>query len=245
MTICGGYVSRVAQSILYPIIVTRCGGRFRSRVEFWDLYFMKPGAPQSYKMSFSTGGLFLNESLEVARLHREDEDWRDTITRALGEGAASLPKAASRRRTLREIANRISTLTRDELDFFTTDADRLEQQALLWLSTCRAYRFVREFAIEVIRERYLSYQLDLPLEAFDTLLDAKAEWDEGLAAINLSTRLKLRQILFRIMREAGVISEEGKIQTYYLSTRLHHLIAENRPADLAIYPGVSVSGGGK
>ena len=204
---------------------------------------MKTGAPQSYKMSFSTGGLFLNESLEVARLHREDEAWRDTIARALGEGAASLPKAASQRRTLREIANRISVLTSDELDFFTTDADRNEQQALLWLATCRAYRFVREFAIEVVRERFLSYQLDLHLETFDTLLDAKAEWDEGLAGISRSTRLKLRQILFRIMREAGVISGEGRIQAYYLSTRLNRLIADNSPADLAIYPGVSVDGG--
>jgi predicted exporter len=65
------------------------------------------------------------------------------------EGANSLPKAASQRRTLREISNRISTLTQDELDFFIAEADRAEQQALLWLATCRAYRFVREFAVEV------------------------------------------------------------------------------------------------
>lgn len=197
---------------------------------------------KSYKMSFSTGGLFLNESLEVARLHRDGEPWVATIARALEEGATSLPKAASRRRTLREISNRISTLTSEELDFFIADADRTEQQALLWLATCRAYRFVQEFAIEVIRERFLSYQLDLHPESFDTVFDAKAEWDEGLAGISRSTRLKLRQVLFRMMREAGVISEERQIQTYHLSARLKRLIAEARPADLAIYPGISVDG---
>tara|TARA_R110002110_G_scaffold85816_4_gene223694 strand:- start:28225 stop:28638 length:414 start_codon:yes stop_codon:yes gene_type:complete len=134
-------------------------------------------------------------------------------------------------------------LTLDELDFFTADADRTEQQALLWLSTCRAYRFVREFAVEIIRERFISYQLDLHLESFDIFFDAKAEWDEGLAGISLSTRLKLRQILFRMLREAGVISAGGQIQTYYLPNRLKSLIAEKNPADLLIYPGISIDGG--
>ena len=44
---------------------------------------MKTGASQFYKMSFSAEGLLLNESLEVAHLHHEDEAWPDTIARAL------------------------------------------------------------------------------------------------------------------------------------------------------------------
>ena len=58
---------------------------------------------QPYKMSFATGGLLLNESVEVARLHVPTEAWDVTLQRALEEGVTSLPKAASRRRTLREI----------------------------------------------------------------------------------------------------------------------------------------------
>ena len=162
--------------------------------------------PQPYKMSFATGGLFLNESLEVARMHVSTEAWDTTLQRALEGGVTSLPKVASRRRTLREIVNRISTLDDEELDYLVQEADRQDQQALLWLATCRAYRFVREFATEVIHERFLSFQLDLPLESFDVLLAAKAEWDEGLAGVSPTTRAKLRQVLFRMMREASVIS---------------------------------------
>jgi hypothetical protein len=197
---------------------------------------------QSYKMSFSTGGLFVNESIEVAKLHRDDETWKQTITRALEEGAASLPKAASQRRTLREIANRVSTLSSDELAFLIEDADRQEQQSILWLATCRAYRFVREFAVEVIREKYLSYQMDLPLESFDIFYNAKAEWDDGLAEISKSTQLKLRQIMFRMMREAGVISEDNQIQTAYLTPRLKLMIEEHNAAELAVFPGISYEG---
>jgi len=198
--------------------------------------------PQPYKMSFGTGGLMLNESVEVARIHTAGEPWEDTIRRALGKGTTTLPKAASNRRTLREISNRLLTLTDAERGFLIDHADRADRQALLWLATCRAYRFIREFAVEVIRERYLSYQYDLPLESFDILLDAKAEWDDHLASLTSSTRLKLRQVLFRIMREAGVISQAGQIQAALLSTELKTLIEEQAPGDLVVFPGMSVDG---
>jgi len=165
-------------------------------------------AALTYKMSFVTGGLFLNESIDVARMHAHGATWEETIRRALEQGVSSLPKAASRRRTLREIVNRISTLDDEELTYLVEDADRQDQQALLWLATCRAYRFVREFATEVIHERFLSFKLDLPLESFDVLFEAKAEWDEGLNGISATTRAKLRQVLFRMMREANVIPQK-------------------------------------
>lgn len=197
---------------------------------------------QAYKMSFSTGGLFLNESIVVAGLHVAGEIWAATVDRALSEGAASLPKAASQRRTLREICNRLAALTDEERGFLLHNADRSDQLALLWLATCRAYHFVREFAIEVLRERYLSFQLDLPLDSFDILFETKAEWDEGLAKISASTRAKLRQVMFRMMREANVISAEGRILSAYVSPRLKNLIEDFDRRDLLIFPGLSAAG---
>lgn len=203
---------------------------------------MSSAAP-TYKMSFVTGGLFLNESIEVARMHNPGEAWDETIRRALEHGVSSLPKAASRRRTLREIVNRISTLGEEELSFLLEEADRQDQQALLWLATCRAYRFVREFAAEVIHERFLSFKLDLPLETFDVLFEAKAEWDEGLNGISATTRAKLRQVLFRMMREANVITPESRILAAYVSPQLAAMLARNCPSDLDLFPGLSVNGG--
>jgi hypothetical protein len=197
---------------------------------------------QDYQMSFTTGGLFLNESLTVAQLHVEGEPWQKTVTRAMEQSATSLPKTASNRRTLREISNRLRALTRDERSFLLDGADRTDQQALLWLATCRAYRFVREFSVEVIRERHLSYQMDLPLVSFDILFEAKAEWDEGLEALSPSTRLKLRQILFRMMREAGILSNKNRIQVAILSPRLKAMIEDANLAELAIFPGALVDG---
>jgi hypothetical protein len=194
-----------------------------------------------YLMSFSTGGLFINESVELAALHREGEVWKTTLDRAIERGLATLPKAASKRRTLREIANRISCLSAIEREFLISQADRQEQQALLWLATCRAYRFIHEFAVEVVRERHLSWRLELGQEAFDVFFGAKAEWDESLAAISKSTQQKLRQVLYRMMREAGLLSEDGHIQTIYLSPRLKSLIVQADPEGLEVFPGRDVA----
>ena len=197
---------------------------------------------QKYKMSFSSGGLFINESVEIARLYVKVGSWAYARSEAVDSATTMLPKEASQRRTVREIFNRVSCLTNYELNYLVDEADRCEQCALLWLATCRAYRFIREFAVEVIRERYLGYRLDLPLEQFDIFLDAKAEWDEHLSGLSQTTRLKLRQIMFRIMREAGVIDDQRKIQKAILSKRLTSLIAEKSAADLDIFPGATAEG---
>ena len=191
-----------------------------------------------YLMSFGTGGLFINESLTVARLHLPGEEWELTLERAIADGATTLPKAASNRRTLREICKRIGSLTDQERNFLTEEADRPDQEAMLWLTMCRTYLFVREFLLEVIQERYLSFRLDLPLETFDSFLDAKAEWDDGLAGLSHTTRLKLRQILFRIMREAGIIDKSGQIRQAYLSSRLKSLIYAKNPDEILYFPGL-------
>lgn len=202
---------------------------------------MSRAQQKPYLMSFGVGGLWLNESLAVARLHVEGEPWEQTILSALEQGATSLPKVASNRRTLREISHRLAQLTSEERRFMLQEADRTDQLALLWLATCRTYRFVGELAVEVIRERYLSYQFDLPLEAFDILFDAKAEWDEGLAKLSNSTRKKLRQVLFRIMREAEILTRDNRIQTAILSPRLKALVEGKSPSELAYFPGIPLT----
>ena len=202
---------------------------------------MRGERQHQYRMSFGVGGLFLNESLVVARLHVEGEPWEQTIRRGLDEGATSLPKIASNRRTLREISNRLRQLNAEERSFMLHEADRTDQQALLWLAACRAYRFVGEFAVEVIRERYLSYQFDLPLEAFDIFFYAKAEWNDELSKLSDSTRKKLRQVLFRIMREAEILSGDERIQSAILSPRLKVLLEENTPGELAYFPGIPLT----
>lgn len=189
-------------------------------------------------MSFVVGGLFINESVEVVKLRRVPEDWDDTLCRVLEAGVISSAKTASKRRTLREIANRLSTLSDREILYISERADQFDKQALLWLAACRAYRFIREFAIEVLQERFLVYRLDLPLDSFDVFFNAKAEWNDDLEAITPLTRKKLRQVMFRMMREASILTDKNRIQRAYVSPKLQGLIKEENPGELGFFPGL-------
>lgn len=179
----------------------------------------------------------LNESLVIAQAYQPGESWASARKRLLAQGASSLPKLASQTRALREVYDRIGQLSDAEREYLSDDADRAEQQAILWLAICRTYRFVHEFAVEVINERYQSWRLDLGHEVFDRFLAEKAECDPSLAELASSTCAKLRQVLFRILRESGLRSVEGRIQPIWLSGRMKRLIEENNPADLRIFPG--------
>lgn len=179
----------------------------------------------------------LNESLAIAQAYRPGETWADARERLLAQSASSLPKLASQTRALREVYDRIGQLSDAEREFMTTQADRGEQQAMTWLAICRTYRFVYEFAVEVMNDRFQSWRLDLGHEVFDRFLADKSECDPSLADLSESTAAKLRQVLYRILREAGLRSVEGKIQPIWLSGRMKRLIEERNPADLGIFPG--------
>lgn len=179
----------------------------------------------------------LNESLILVETYQLGEQWADARERLLGQGVSALPKLASQTRALREVYDRISHLSDHERHYLLTEADRSEQQAMIWLSVCRSYRFIHEFAVEVINERYQSWRLELGHEVFDRFLTEKAENDPGLAKLSPTTCAKLRQVLFRILREAGLLSVEGRIQPVWLSGRMKRLIEESNPADLRVFPG--------
>ena len=197
---------------------------------------------QAYKLSFTTGGLFQNESVEIARLYLETASWAEAVTASLNGTSFSSPKSKSMRRAAREIANRLEALSLDEIEFLVREADRQEQAQLLWLGICRHYRIIREFVTEVVRERFLSYQLDLDSARFNTFFESKAEWDDWLASISRATQMRARQVLFRTMREVGLIDAKGHILKMYLTPRFRALVGETRPGDLEFFPGASVGG---
>ncbi|MBN9530329.1 MAG: DUF1819 family protein [Alphaproteobacteria bacterium] len=197
---------------------------------------MERSAQRPYLMSFGTGGLFINESVAVARLHTPGDNWDATVATARQSGAFPVRKASSAQRSIREIVNRLKRLSDDELALLV-DGERSEQAALLWLAACRAYRFIGEFAVEVLNERFLSLRTHLTYDDFDTFMAAKEEWSPKLAGLSSSTKAKLRAVLFRLMREAEVLSLDDRILGAMLSPRVAAMIRAGNPDDLRLFPG--------
>jgi hypothetical protein len=85
------------------------------------------------------------------------------------------------------------------------DGSRQEQNQILWLAVCKHYRIIYEFAIEVIREKFLRLDVILSYLDYDVFFNSKAEWRQGLDQLTGTTKKKLRQVLFRILHEAEII----------------------------------------
>lgn len=189
-----------------------------------------------YLMSFATGGLYVNESVIISGLHRPGENWRVTSAAALQSGAFPVRKESSARRSIREITNRLRCLSPDEMEILLIGG-RSEQTALLWLAACRAYRFIGEFTAQVVNERYLSFRTEISYDDFDGFYTAKAEWSPKLSGLSVLSRAKLRAVMFRMMREAEIISPTNQILGALLPPSIREMISQHNPEELRFFPG--------
>jgi hypothetical protein len=188
-----------------------------------------------YKMSFTSGGLFFNESLQVAELFHETGDWQKTRDQALSENLLQAWTESSSKRRVWEICSRLGLLTEDQLQLLLFSS-RQEQQYLLWVAVCKCYPFIRDFMVEIAREKFLRMDLHLQPQDFEIFFEDKAEWHEELEQLRDSTRKRLRQALFQIMREAEIISPGNMIIPSLLTKQLTKVLAADNPSWLAVLP---------
>ncbi len=189
----------------------------------------------TYVMSFTSGGLFFNESLQVAEVYDDIQDWETVKKKVLEENILQARTESSSKRRTREICSRLKLLSEDQIQLFLLGS-RQEQQYLLWVAVCKHYSFIREFMAEVVREKYLRMDLELQPQDYEIFFEDKAEWHEELDKLKDSTKAKLKQVIFKIMREAEIISKENMIIPGLLTEPLTKVLAADDPALLAALP---------
>lgn len=192
-----------------------------------------------YRLSFTTGGLFLRESVLVAERYQEIGDWAATRTRVREENLLQVRTAAAALRVSKEVVSRLEHLSPQEIDLLVQGSQR-ERGYLLWSAVCRRYTFIREFATEVLREHYLTMRFQLPLTEFNAFFHRKSAEHDEVENTALSTQNKLRQNLFRMMREAELLSEQYIIQPAMLSPRLAKLLVLRGHASLTVFPAADI-----
>ena len=188
-----------------------------------------------YSMSFTTGSLFHRESVELAALYLDLGDWNAVRDKVIAENLLQTRTLNTLKRVCREVISRLRTLSPGELEFLV-EGSHQEQAYLLWLAVCRRYRFIADFAVEVLRERYISLKAALTYDDFDSFFNRKSEWHLELDEITAATRGKLRQVLFKTLREADLLTASNMIQAAMLSARLLDLIHQGSRRDILYFP---------
>ncbi len=188
-----------------------------------------------YTMSFTTGGLFHRESVKLAALYLDLGDWNSVRNKVIAENLLQSRTLNTLKRVCREVISRLKTLISGELEFLV-EGSHQEQACILWLAVCRRYRFIADFAVEVLRERYITLKTDLSHEDFDSFFNRKSEWRLELDEIRPATRSKLRQVLFKIIREADLLTANNMINAAMLSPGLLDVITQGNRRDVLYFP---------
>lgn len=188
-----------------------------------------------YALSFTSGALLMREALIVAPIYLREHDWTKVRQLIEEDNLLQARTVSTAHRRAREVAQRLAVLTDDELDLLV-DSTTSERGHLLWAAACRHYNLIGEFAEEVLRERFLLLTPTLNHEDFDSFIRSKALWHDEVADLKDSTLRKLRANIFRMLVEAGLLTEDGRILQAVLSSRVTDALAARTPSDIRFFP---------
>lgn len=191
---------------------------------------------QDYRFSFTVGGLFLHEAMALADAWQMHRDWQ-VVRHAVPDNlfiSSGMPSSAARLRN--EAIRRLSHLDEVELEHLA-DCPASDARALCWVAACREYRFMLDFAWQVLVEKHNPYAEPVRYADFDILLDGLEATNADLSPVKASTRLRLRSVLFRILHEAELIDGEGRVLTLPISPKLREILGRQKTGGLDCIPG--------
>jgi len=190
---------------------------------------------KKYKLSFTAASLSINEAVNIAEVYLKMRDWNQTNL-YIKENNTLQSRTSSRTiRVSRELIQRLKMLTDTQIELLV-EGNPTEKKYLLWLAACKTYEFVKEFAIEVLHEKYLSRSMTLTDLDYDAFFNRKSDWNDDLAQITTSTRKKIRQVLLLMAKEAGLLTEDNTILRAMLSNRLTGTLKSDAPMSFQIFP---------
>jgi len=190
---------------------------------------------EKYILSFTAASLSYSESIKIAEVYLGCNDWEETKKIIQEDNLLQSRTNARTTRTFQELSKRLGLLSKEQLDLLV-EGNIQEQKYLLWFTVCNRYRFIREFAIEVIHEKFMVMDFELTELDYDTFFNRKVDWHEELDEITSSTKQKLKTVMFRMLREAEIITTDNLIIQSILSERLIEALSPAAPLSYQIFP---------
>ena len=165
----------------------------------------------STRYSFGFIGASLRPDLArvVAEVFLEVGTWEAARTRVLATNALQCRTTLTLRRLEQELRLRLSTLTPEQLQLIITSAEP-DRVAMAWLATLKHSTFLFDFAAEVLREKLAGTDRVFRYSDYETFLDTHALTHPELDELRESTRVKVRQILMHMLKEAAFLHGRGK-----------------------------------
>ncbi len=190
-----------------------------------------PAVLPTYNLSFTAASLRPELARIVADHYMTTGDWDATKRQVLSSNALQCRSSSSAVRLERELRQRLQLLTGEQLTHLAraTEDDRA---AMAWLAAMKKSAVIFDFAAEVLREKLAARDPVLRPSDYETFVSHKSVSQPRLAELKASSRTKIRQVLLRMLVEAGILREGealGTIQRPVLSPELVRIISLDSP----------------
>jgi hypothetical protein len=184
-----------------------------------------------YRFSFTAASLMYADLVHFAKLMVVDGYSLEKLKPEL----LSRNREKTNKREFAELFLRLKTLTEKELLLLTNG--NIEVQKLICLvAFARAYRFFRDFVEEVVQEKILLFDFKISDLDYYSFVNRKAIDHEELDQLAPSTRGKVKQVIFKVLHQAGLIDniKDRNIVIPIVDLQLSETILETNPRDLKI-----------
>lgn len=156
----------------------------------------------------------------------------------VNEGVAEFKsdKGTTNKRMVSEFKKRIDNLTRNQQLLFI-EGDFSTQKHLAFLSACKTYSLLRDFVIEVVREKFLIMDFNLTDTDYLSFIRRKEVDHDELAELTDLTQGKIKQVIFKILEQGGIIEsiKSKEIQLQILERKTKRVIVDDNPEWLKIF----------
>ena len=178
-----------------------------------------------YEFSLTGSSLRVNEMILFA-------------TKYINEGLLEFKsdKGTTNKRMVSEFKKRIDNLTVNQQELLL-NSNFSNQKQLAFLSACKTYSLLRDFVIEVVREKYLIMDYNLTETDYISFIRRKEINHDELANLTDQTQAKVKQVIFKILEQAGIINNvrDKEIQLQLLGESTKKSIIEDNPEWLKIF----------
>ena len=188
-----------------------------------------------YSLSFTAASLRLSDFIKFADYFEDFEgEIRATMINAdevLGAG-----NKKSNRRIVAELVRRYNALTTEQKGLMTSGSFDAKKQ-ISYLAIGKSNQFIRDFIIEIVREKALVYDLKLDDSDFNIFINRKIPTHQELEVFKESTMQKAKQTLFKILADAGIIDSTSsrQLQSQWLSEEVRMIIVKDNPEWLKLF----------
>jgi hypothetical protein len=145
-------------------------------------------------------------------------------------------KGTTNKRMVSEFKKRIDNLTHNQQLLFI-EGNFSTQKHLAFLSACKSYSLLRDFVIEVVREKFLIMDFNLTDTDYLSFIRRKEIEHDELAELTDLTQGKVKQVIFKILEQGGIIEsiKTKEIQLQILEGKIKRVIVDDNPEWLKIF----------